>query len=457
MRSALQIGGFSLLLVLLTTSSGYTEQQVRVPTYNIFFLDKDIKDERVDNIRQTIAELDADVIGLQEVKDREALELIFDPNDWQLVIDDDSGDEQDVAVAVKSPLKVIGLNDDDTDLDADDDDFLFPGNLPGNPYPNRRDALAVQVRVPGGGTFHIVVHHWKSRRGGRAVTDPQREDAARLMVHAIENRFDDKNVFVVGDFNDNGDDRSLNILETGDPSALGGPEAIEGPLMLNLTESLLVQDIVSHGVDPSPLQDGRLITKVLGSRAKNNTMRGQNGHSGPILFDQILIPVHMREMLVEGSLKVFDGPVARKGHNPADTAASDHLPVYADFIFEDSDGPTDPITPPMPPPIASKLRITSLLPNPVGEDRGKEAIKLKNLSGDQIDLSGWILRDRAGNVLALKGSLAENEEKEMVDIDGSMPLNNNGDEVVVVDPSGLVIDRFNYPGSAAGAGQRVNR
>jgi len=273
-------------------------------------------------------------------------------------------------------------------------------------------------------------------------------------VQAIESRYDGKNLFVLGDFNDNPDDRSLNILEAGDPNALGGPEAIEGPLLLNLMEGLLTSDIVSHGVKPTPLVNGRLQTSVAGSRDKNNNMRGQDGHSGPILFDQILIPVHMKDLLVDGSPKVFDGPVARQGENPADTAASDHLPAYADFVFDGAGGGSMPPEPDMPMPVLPRLRITGLLPNPAGEDRGNEKVWIKNTSDAEIDLAGWKLRDRAGNVLELEGSIDAGDELEITDAEGDLPLNNNGDEVVVVNPAGAVVDRFSYPGSAAGAGRK---
>lgn len=454
----LWLGTLGLAIAFTTTLELLAEQQVRVASYNIYFLTKNIKDERADNLRQTIAELNADVIGLQEIKDRDALELVFDPNEWSLVIDDDSGDDQDVALAVRKPLKVVNLNDDPEDLDADNDDFLFPQrNLPNDPYPNRRDALAVEVAVPGGTRFHVIVHHWKSRFGGRAVSDPRREDAARLLVQELESRYDGKNVFIVGDFNDNPDDRSLNILEAGEPNAIGGPEAIDGPLLINLMEPLVAQDIVSHGVMPSSATNGRLNPAVAGSRDKNNVMRGQDGHSGPILFDQILIPVHMKDLHVSGSTKVFDGLVARQGDNPADTAASDHLPVYADFVFDDSsmDAPTDDM--PMPIVAEPRLRIVGLLPNPSGEDRGKEKVWLKNTGDEDIDLAGWKLRDRAGNILNLDGNIEAGEELAFTDSEGAMPLNNDGDEIVVVNPAGNVVDRFSYPRSAVSIGQVINR
>src|SRR5687768_4608557 len=105
----------------LFASLASAEHPVRVASYNIFFLKSDITDERIANIKQVIELLNADVIGLQEIADREALEQIFDPSDWSIVIDDDSSDGQDVAAVIRKPLEVQRRNGNAFDLDADDD------------------------------------------------------------------------------------------------------------------------------------------------------------------------------------------------------------------------------------------------------------------------------------------------------------------------------------------------
>jgi hypothetical protein len=68
------------------------------------------------------------------------------------------------------------------------------------------------------------------------MSNPRREGAARAMLRVFERDFDGRGFILLGDFNDNPDDRSLNILETGDPNAPGGPEEIDGPFLSNLTE-----------------------------------------------------------------------------------------------------------------------------------------------------------------------------------------------------------------------------
>src|SRR5574341_538191 len=215
--------------------------------------------------------LNADIIGLQEIADRAALELVFPPATWSIVIDDDSGDLQDLAIVVRKPLKVIAP----ADLDADDVNFLFPGNANENHFPNRRDILVAEIEVQQGSpSLFVVVDHAKSRLGGRATTDPRREGAARDLVRALEMDFDDRGFILMGDFNDNPDDRSLNILETGNPDAPGGPEEIDGPFLTNLSEALVVADRVSWGRQSHDIAGDHINTVDPGSRKRNNDARG---------------------------------------------------------------------------------------------------------------------------------------------------------------------------------------
>ncbi|MCI0724765.1 MAG: endonuclease/exonuclease/phosphatase family protein [Acidobacteria bacterium] len=238
---------FLAVLLLLLSVPAWGQQPVRVATYNIRFFDTNVtqQGDRLQKLQEVIQLLDADVIGLQEIDDRAALELLFAPSQWTIVIDNDSANNQDVTVVVRQPFTVIGV---DSDLDAEDRNFLFPGAQNNTNFPNRRDLLAIEIQVPGqSSTFFVMVHHAKARSGGRASTDSRREGASRDILRVLEQDFDDRDYILLGDFNDNPDDRSLNILEMGNPDAPGGPEEIQGPFLINLLEPLVVLDHVSHG------------------------------------------------------------------------------------------------------------------------------------------------------------------------------------------------------------------
>ena len=169
----------------------------------------------------------------------------------------------------------------------------------------------------------------------------------------------------------------------------------------------------------------------LGAPHVRGRLLGQElGHdliaAGDILFDQLLVPPSMNARVVEGSVQVFDHAVAAKGNSS--NRASDHLPVVAEFVFEDSDAEVP------------ALQIASLLPNPTDKDAGNEEFTLKNNTDSVIDLAGWVLRDRAGNEFALSGTVNGNDDRRIKMTSFSMPLNNSGDEISLIDDSGDVVD-----------------
>ena len=85
-------------------------------------------------------------------------------------------------------------------------------------------------------------------------------------------------IVLVGDFNDNPDDQSLNILETGNAGAAGGEENIPGTFMINLTEPLLALGHVSYGLNSADIISGTDFVDTIdsGSRGRNNDHRGTN-------------------------------------------------------------------------------------------------------------------------------------------------------------------------------------
>ena len=112
--------------------SGFTcekgSQIIKVATYNIYFLDDGISVERKANLRKVIELLDADIIGFQEIKDPAALKNILPPN-YQVAMIDDSSEVQELAIAVRSPLKVRSVR------------YVFPDTDVDNAFPRKRDLL----------------------------------------------------------------------------------------------------------------------------------------------------------------------------------------------------------------------------------------------------------------------------------------------------------------------------
>lgn len=325
------------------------EIAVTVATYNIRFFSSqttncgdlrltDVRTQRdrfgnrLSRLREIVRKLNADIVGLQEIHDRKALELIFPAPDWTLVIDDQSPDCQNLALAVRKPLQVVGARN--GKLDAGPQHFLFEREN-NDWFPGRRDVLLCEVVLPrGGGSLHVAVHHAKSRRGGRALTTRRRVAAARRIIDEIKRQFDDKKFLLLGDFNDNPDDQSLNVLESGNHRAIAAMENRPGPFLINLTEPLAAADQVSYGRSFRDVSGGRINLVDAGSRRKNFQQRNQDDTRGPwpdVLLDQILVRPAVLKHYVRDSAAVFSDAVAVSGNG--DARASDHLPVFARFRF----------------------------------------------------------------------------------------------------------------------------
>ena len=63
---------------------------------------------------------------------------------------------------------------------------------------------------------------------------------------------------------------------------------------------------------------------------------------------------------------------------------------------------------------------------------------------------GWTLRDRSGATWNLSGSIAANASRTFRRNNQAMNFNNAGDEIALIDNSGIARDRFEYAASAEG-------
>lgn len=137
----------ALVVSALVRPVSADEVIVRVATYNIKFLDAGtLGQDRKQRLQQVLSQLDADVIGLEEIRDTAALRTTFPAADWQVLIDGDSGGTQDPAIAVRKPLRIKGNAS--ATIDADDAQFLFPNSADNEFFPNRRDVLFAEIEIP---------------------------------------------------------------------------------------------------------------------------------------------------------------------------------------------------------------------------------------------------------------------------------------------------------------------
>ncbi|MGE0001462.1 MAG: endonuclease/exonuclease/phosphatase family protein [Fimbriimonadaceae bacterium] len=326
----------SMLIVGLRSSAQDAKLPiVRVMTYNIEWFSEDANPERVSNLKAVLEAVKPDIVGMQEIQSRKALEQVYDAKEWQLGLDDDPKEAQELAIAVRRPLVLVGS------------EMVFRGPALDRAYPNGRDALRAVIQTPTGGQIVVYVLHMKSRSGGRRTTDVQREMACSLLSAYIAHRPEEPYVIALGDMNDAPNDRSVNILETGDVLAKAG--ASKPRVLFNLTEGLADRDQVTYGLDDL-YQDGETLSPVVkGAKAENDRLRGQD-YRYPAdvrivqtFMDQIFASPRMARAWT-GTVQVFTGAPAMRGskgrtqmadgvpnYTQKGSLASDHAPVYADF------------------------------------------------------------------------------------------------------------------------------
>lgn len=342
----------SLALMGLTAScvtAQPTSNSVRVMTYNIYWLGAEQNPERIANINAIFRQTRPDIVGFQETASRAAAAQVFPSGEWTVGMLDDPREHQELGIAVRKPHRLVKH------------EMLFPGPAVDFAFPGARDVLRAEIETAAGKKLVVYVVHSKSRRGseatprgfsGRKETDVQRELAAGMLAGWLAG-WPKENSVVLGDFNDTPDDRSLNILESGNILAQGGQAGSSNALLTNLTEPLYREDWVSLDLDRRFVGEP-IEARVPGAMASNEEWRGKE-HRFPddlkvsqTLFDQILIRTNSGLKPV-GRAQIFSGAEALRGSDtrvrvdsttrvPTFTEkgskASDHLPVFVDLEIQ---------------------------------------------------------------------------------------------------------------------------
>lgn len=124
---------------------------------------------------------------------------------------------------------------------------------------------------------------------------------------------------------------------------------------------------------------------------------------------------------------------------------ADHRPVLATLSYPVEPSGVGATTP--------QIRISELFPNPVGGSNvelRQESITLQNTGNTQVNLADWELRDRANQSWTLSGTIGAGQSM-LFRRDGQpMALNNNGDSIELIDPTGSVRDSVTYTSTTEG-------
>ena len=161
-----------------------------------------------------IGEADVDlppaIVGLAEVENEHVVEDLIQSKylkhyDYDLV-HYDSSDERGIDVALiydKTRFKV---------LQSEPFSVFIEDTL--GERDHTRDILLVTGELEGS-LLHIVVNHWSSRREGEKETEYKRLAAAKVansIIHKLNLEYHNPQIIVMGDFNDNPNNKSLESL-----------------------------------------------------------------------------------------------------------------------------------------------------------------------------------------------------------------------------------------------------
>lgn len=317
-----------LVLIFCITSTPQSAD-IKIATYNIENLDDKISKTRKDRLRAVLSSLNADIIGFQEIKSVSALDSILSEK-YTIGMADTSNEPQKLAIAVRDPFEITNI------------DLAFRDPSDDDAFPKTRDLLHVSIARD---SLHltVLVHHPISRSQGRLETDLRRERSATKIVSYVDSLITDNpdaNIVLLGDFNDNPDDRSLNILEYGDSTEVAGIDSIRGKgedtFLYNTSEALLDKDYCSYRYHAlGNIKSNTFDPKVKGARAENNKWRGKHHdwekdvEIKANLLDQILVYKNLRSRVVSSG--IFNGAEAFRGSKT--NRASDHVPVWIVLQF----------------------------------------------------------------------------------------------------------------------------
>jgi hypothetical protein len=90
------------------------------------------------------------------------------------------------------------------------------------------------------------------------------------------------------------------------------------------------------------------------------------------------------------------------------------------------------------------VQIVSLLPNPAGQDEGREQVHLHNFGQRAVRLEEWRLRDEQGNSLGLSGEIAPQATAVVTLSTGGLRLGNGGQTIELVDDDERVVHSVSY-------------
>jgi endonuclease/exonuclease/phosphatase family metal-dependent hydrolase len=166
--------------------------------------------EQLERLAESIRQLNADVIAVEEVENRDYLQRFVDvflpEMDYSHVVLFEGNDNRgiDVGLISRVPVGPVESNRHVT----------FPG-LDGTPRRFNRDVLEVTLLPEGAPPIEVWVVHLKSNAGGREEAEPIRIPEAQQVRRMLDEEFaanPDARIIITGDFNDTWDSETMKTI-----------------------------------------------------------------------------------------------------------------------------------------------------------------------------------------------------------------------------------------------------
>lgn len=178
-----------------------------------------------------------------------------------------------------------------------------------------------------GNTVHLLVNHWPSRSGGMQETEAGRMLAANTLRNIVEEIFrnnQDANIIIMGDFNDEPDNRSI-LMEM---QARGEMTNLDTGQLFNTVFKL---DREGKG---SCMNRGNwaMMDQIMISQGLLQNQKGQSD----FIYRQESASVFAPDWLLEQEGTYAGHPRRTFGGGQYQGGYSDHLPVYIDLVSKGS-------------------------------------------------------------------------------------------------------------------------
>lgn len=379
------------------------EESLTIATWNVGFIDRSVENLDLDGF---LEEADFDILIVNEIKQEEDLNQLksrMGRADFFSAMSSFDRGNNGLEVGIISRYPLTNIVEYDRSLDGSGgivERRLERVNVRGIADVGVGRGFLV-AEVPELKLF-VIATHLKSSRGRSGERDRSNAQKRELVAAAISEEVlrlretnPDYSVIVGGDINVGVTDSNKNGIDLSDDRN-DGYDDTHAILELGLTNGLQMRSLAKN---------------VDGTFVGNDNIPDFPG-TGAIDVLYVVGPLENDFGSAQATSERF---------------GSDHLGVFA----------TIGLSRPNPNPEVTEIEIINALPNPVGEDTGKETITIANNSERVVDISGWILRDRASNTYTFPAeTILEAGNNEIILPPNVVPLNNGGDSIELLNTNG---------------------